>query len=92
MSLERSEEEQYFKIRLVDFGLIQKYLDEDGNHIEEGIKDYFRGSINFASKYAFDFKRNSRRDDLISLVYNLVFMLDYKKLTYLPKLIGKSTK
>ena len=74
---------QYYKIRLVDFGIVEKYLDEEGNHIEPGIPDYFRGSLNFASKYAFDFTRNTRRDDMISLAYNLVFMLDYTRLSFL---------
>ena len=76
-------------MRLVDFGIVEKYLDKDGKHIEEGERDYFRGSFNFCSKYAFNFTKNSRRDDLISLVYNLIFMLDKSRLGFIKKLKGK---
>lgn len=65
-------------------------MDEEGNHIQPGIPDYFRGSLNYASKYAFDFTRNTRRDDLISLAYNLVFLLDYTRLPFINQFDGKT--
>lgn len=37
----------------------------------------------FASSTAFQFKQTSRRDDLISLVYLLVFLLDLSRLTFI---------
>ena len=40
-----NEKNQFYKVRLVDFGLIQRYLNDDGTHIQERIKDSFRGSI-----------------------------------------------
>lgn len=70
------DKKELFKVRLIDFGLMTSYLDEQGHHIAPGLKDYFRGSLDFASKNSHYFMRNSRRDDLISLVYNLIYLLD----------------
>ena len=78
------------KLRLIDFGLVTNYLDENGNHIADGKEDKFKGSMLFASKYAFNFVCTSRRDDLISLVYNLVFFLDIDRLTFINKVQSKS--
>ena len=78
------------KLRLIDFGLVTNYLDEQGNHIPDGKEDKFKGSMLFASKYAFNFVCTSRRDDLISLVYNLVFFLDIDRLTFINKVQSKS--
>ena len=78
------------KLRLIDFGLVTNYLDENGNHIPDGKEDKFKGSMLFASKYAFNFVCTSRRDDLISLVYNLVFFLDMERLTFINKVQSKS--
>lgn len=78
------------KLRLIDFGLVTNYLDEDGQHIADGKEDKFKGSMLFASKYAFNFVCTSRRDDLISLVYNLVFFLDMDRLTFINQVQSKS--
>jgi len=43
------------KLRLVDFGLVTKYQEDNGQHIVDGIEDKFKGSMLFASKYAFNF-------------------------------------
>lgn len=64
------------KIRLTDFGISKKYLDDEGNHIKSGKTQFFTGNFLFASLNAFDFKILSRRDDLISLCYLLVYMID----------------
>ena len=71
------------KLRLVDFGLVSRYLDDNGNHIEEGEQTKFKGSMLFASSTAFRFIQTSRRDDLISLIYILVFLLDLSKLSFI---------
>ncbi len=46
----------------------------------------------FASKYSFNFVRTSRRDDLISLVYLLIFLIDYSRLTFINIVEGLSKK
>ena len=64
------------EIRLIDFGISKKYLDEHGNHIQKSNESIFRGNMIFSSINAFNFETLSRRDDLISLCYLLVFILD----------------
>jgi hypothetical protein len=46
----------------------------------------------FASKYSFNFVRTSRRDDLISLVYLLIFLIDHSRLTFINIVEGLSKK
>ena len=64
------------KIRLIDFGLCQKYKDNEGNHLPLQKVNEFRGNFIFASVYAFHLVTQGRRDDLISLCYLLVYLLD----------------
>lgn len=64
------------KIRVIDFGLAQRYHDADGNHIQMKKHGTFKGNIIFASKNAFNLLTQSRRDDLISLCYFLLYIID----------------
>lgn len=66
------------QIYLIDFGISSKYMDDDGNHIklEEDVK--FKGNIVFSSKNAFIGKTLSRRDDIISLMYLMIYLIDSK--------------
>lgn len=79
-----------YQLTMIDFGLVNKFCDEDGKHIKEGTTDKFRGSFMFAGLSAFKFYASSRKDDLVSLVYVLIFMLDYKRLTFINKIRSKS--
>ena len=63
------------EIRIIDFGYAQSYL-QDGMHIENEDVEKFKGNIFFASHNRMQFKSASRRDDLISLVYLLVYFLN----------------
>jgi len=64
------------KLRIIDFGLSKKYRDQNGKHIEESKERLFQGNIIFASKNVFNMKTQSRRDDLISLCYFLLYLVD----------------
>lgn len=75
---------------MIDFGLINRYRDENGVHVKEGTIDKFRGSFLFAGLSAFKFQVSGRRDDLISLVYVIIYMLDYKRLSFISKIKNKS--
>ena len=63
-------------IHLVDFGYATKYLNKDGKHIKEDFVDSFRGNLIFASTNALEFCTTSRRDDLISVCYILIYLLN----------------
>lgn len=60
------------KIFLIDFGISKPYLIND-RHIEFKRKNKFLGTLNFASINAHKFYEQSRRDDLESLVYMLIY-------------------
>ena len=66
---------------MVDFGIVSRYLDDNGRHIKQESTDIFKGSMIYASKHLFSFQKSSRRDDLISLVYCLIFTLEPKKMS-----------
>ena len=60
-------------LKLIDFGLATPYLESDGNHIEPG-KSEFKGNLAFSSKNTFMGMTLSRRDDLYSLMYLLIYL------------------
>ena len=62
------------QLHLIDFGLSKRYLGTDGNHIMRERIHFFQGSIMTASKYAYTWTQ-SRRDDIIQILYILIFLL-----------------
>ncbi|XP_077209941.1 casein kinase 1-like protein HD16 isoform X2 [Tasmannia lanceolata] len=69
-----SEEKKLF---LVDLGLATKWRDNStGQHVEYDQRpDVFRGTVRYASVHAHLGRTGSRRDDLESLAYTLIFLL-----------------
>ncbi|CAN0858765.1 Casein kinase 1-like protein HD16 [Linum grandiflorum] len=69
-----SEEKKLF---LVDLGLAARWRDiSTGQHVEYDQRpDVFRGTVRYASVHAHLGRTGSRRDDLESLAYTLVFLL-----------------
>ena len=63
-------------INLIDFGLCTKDLDENNNHLPKSKSNFFKGNLVFGSRNAFRGLSLSRRDDLISLAYLLLYLLD----------------
>ena len=61
------------QLKLIDFGLCTNYLDENGNHIAKSALG-FRGNIAFSSPNAMMNNSTSRRDDLVSLAYLLLYL------------------
>ncbi|KAM6582233.1 hypothetical protein CsatB_009235 [Cannabis sativa] len=68
------------KLYLIDLGLASKWRDSpSGRHVEYDQKpDVFRGTVRYASVHAHLGRTGSRRDDLESLAYTLVFLLKGK--------------
>ncbi|XP_020087890.1 casein kinase 1-like protein HD16 [Ananas comosus] len=62
---------------LVDLGLATKWKDSTtGQHVEYDQRpDVFRGTVRYASAHAHLGRTGSRRDDLESLAYTLIFLL-----------------
>lgn len=69
-------EEKSNKIYLIDFGLSIQYIDENGIHIKPASKNYTSvvGTALFASINAHQGGEISRRDDIESLVYTLLYL------------------
>ena len=67
---------QQKRLYLVDLGLAMKWQYQGGQHTPYDQKpDDFRGTIRYASVHAHLGRTASRRDDLESLAYTLVFLL-----------------
>ncbi|CAN6455889.1 unnamed protein product [Victoria cruziana] len=65
------------KLFLVDLGLASRWKDaSSGHHVDYDQRpDVFRGTIRYASVHAHLGRTGSRRDDLESLAYTLIFLL-----------------
>ncbi|KAH9604353.1 hypothetical protein KSS87_007088 [Heliosperma pusillum] len=65
------------KLYLVDMGLASKWTDaSSGQHVDYDQRpDVFRGTIRYASVHAHLGRTGSRRDDLESLAYTLIFLI-----------------
>jgi casein kinase 1 len=62
------------QLHLIDFGFCKSYLTTNDKHIEMKNTSGLIGSPTYASINAHDFKELSRRDDLESLGYTLVYL------------------
>lgn len=58
----------------IDFGLAKKYINKEGNHIKFSDSRKFCGTAKYASIAAHERHEQSRKDDLESLVYILVYL------------------
>jgi serine/threonine protein kinase len=63
------------KLFLVDLGLATKWRDSTGHVDYDQRPDVFRGTVRYASVHAHLGRTGSRRDDLESLAYTLIFLL-----------------
>ena len=62
------------KIFLIDFGLAKKYVDENNKHIKNKEKKGLTGTARFISLFTHKGFEQSRRDDIESLSYNLIYL------------------
>ena len=62
------------KIFLIDFGLAKKYVDENNKHIKNKEKKGLTGTARFVSLFTHKGFEQSRRDDIESLSYNLIYL------------------
>ena len=65
------------KSTLIDFGLCLKFVNDQGLHIGEDEQvSEFKGNIMFATVRQLEFKKPSRKDDLLSLGYMLIYLFN----------------
>eukprot|EP01026_Neomeris_dumetosa_P052217 TRINITY_DN46137_c0_g2_i3.p1 TRINITY_DN46137_c0_g2~~TRINITY_DN46137_c0_g2_i3.p1 ORF type:complete len:611 (-),score=72.86 TRINITY_DN46137_c0_g2_i3:25-1857(-) len=69
-----SEKERH--LYLVDLGLATKWRESNGHHVPYDQRpDDFRGTVRYASVHSHLGRKSSRRDDLESLVYTILFLV-----------------
>ena len=61
---------------MTNFEHCTDYIKVDGAHISEGQVDKFKGNVAMASVNALHLRKLSRRDDLVSLTYMLIYMIE----------------
>jgi serine/threonine protein kinase len=66
------------EVILIDFGVSRNYVDNIGEHLEQAQTNILTGNLIYSSHNAFKYETLSRRDDLISLAYLLVFFFNSK--------------
>jgi casein kinase 1 len=67
---------------LIDFGLTCKYLNEDGTHIKKEFLRKFSGNFLFASLNSCRGNNKSRRDDIQSCLYLMIYLLNNNTLPW----------
>ena len=65
-----------YSVNLVDFGFSSEYIDFQNQHCNPDKLKTFRGNLIFSSLNKLQFQMPSRRDDMLSLGYLLVYLLN----------------
>lgn len=73
-----AKENDKLKVHLIDFGGADKFIDDDTKeHIQEGEQvEKFPGNPLYSSVNQMNFMRTSPRDDIISVFYLVLLLLD----------------
>ena len=69
------------KVYLIDYGLATRFRDKNGNHRPMKFMNSTSGTLPFMSISAHEFKSLSRKDDLLCLLYTVIY-LKKKKLPW----------
>jgi casein kinase 1 len=67
---------EHTSLHLIDFGFATKYLQKDKTHIPQEFVSVFRGNMMFGSRDQLRFNATSRKDDIESLMYLIVYLLN----------------
>ena len=78
----RDEEGLTPRVMIINYCQTTEYLDENGIHISKDKMEYFEGKLMFSSLSALKFNRTSRKDDLISVCYLFLFLINGCKLPF----------
>ena len=73
------------KIFLIDFGFTKRYIDDNNKHIPETKTNNIIGSLNFVSLNVHNNIQPSRRDDLESCVYIMMYLYFNRNLEWFNK-------
>lgn len=62
-------------VKLIDFGLAKQFITNNGSHKINTKTSTIVGTLRYISYYVHDLNTPSRRDDIISFVYSIVYIL-----------------
>lgn len=71
-------QEECNKVYCIDFGLAKRYIKKNGDHIDMNSDKKFCGTVRYASIAAHNNMEQSRKDDLESIGYILVYLYKAK--------------
>jgi len=74
--LDINDQEDKLKVTLIDFGFAKQYINM-GKHIEQSRMTSFQGNLIFSSINQMNFISTSRRDDIISMCYIFLTLLNH---------------
>tara|TARA_R110002012_G_scaffold90277_1_gene220851 strand:- start:1983 stop:2801 length:819 start_codon:yes stop_codon:yes gene_type:complete len=63
-------------LKIIDFGLAKQYMDKNGNHKCNKKHSNITGTLRYISKYVHEGNSPSRRDDIISIIYILIYLFN----------------
>lgn len=66
----------YTQVCIIDFGISKKYLDKNKQHKRKKINNKIQGTIRYASVFNHEGIELSRRDDIISFLYSIIYILN----------------
>lgn len=73
---DESSQDKTNRVRLIDFGISEKYRDKNGAHVPAKPNAGFQGSLNFVSASVMSGHNAGRKDDLISLCYLILYLVE----------------
>ena len=69
--------DQEMNVMLIDLGFTTKFMESPNKHKLQASQESFGGNIIFASHNQMSFKNTSRKDDMVSLTYLVLTMLNH---------------
>ena len=82
--LTESTKEKNRSLVIIDYGYASRFQEKNGTHIKQHEIDQFKGNLMFAPIDQIEFRSASRKSDLISIFYILIFMLNDFELPFAP--------
>ncbi|KRX98238.1 putative serine/threonine-protein kinase [Trichinella pseudospiralis] len=68
-------EPNFRSVYMLDFGMCRKYIRDDGTHKRARLNSCFRGTLYFASHLSLKGEEQSRRDDVWSWLFTIIYMM-----------------
>ena len=68
---------------LIDLGFTTRYMLHNNVHVPMAKADLFKGNLLFSTVHQMEFKKTSRRDDMVSAFYLMLALLNDQHLPFI---------